>query len=57
MDVHRYIYHYDDFYEKSLYQTSINNRIVTTTQETCKHSENSLISSLSLLVKSYEEEI
>ena len=46
------------FIIKTSYQMSINRVRTTTTQGTqCKLCENSLLSSLSLLVKSFEEEI
>ena len=46
------------FNEKTPFQMSINRgRTTTTPRCPCKPCENSLISSLSLLVKSFEEEI
>ena len=44
--------------KKTIYQMSINRGRTTTTQGgQCKHCENYLLSSLSLLAKSFEEEI
>ena len=51
MDVGGYRHNYEGFYEKTSYQMSINRGRTTTT---CG---NSPLSSLSLLVKSFEEEI
>ena len=46
------------FYEKSIYQMSINRgRTTTTSRCLCKPCGNYIISSLSLLVNSFEEEI
>ena len=59
MDVGGYRHNYEDFYgKKNSHQMSINRVRTTTTQGApCKPCENSLLSSLSLLVKSFEEEI
>ena len=52
MDVGGYRYNYEGFYEKSIYQMSINKGRTTT-----REGGNYLLSSLSILVKSFEEEI
>ena len=58
MNVGRYRHNYEGFYKKSTYQMSINRGKTTTTQDVhAKSYENSLISYLSLSVKSFEEEI
>ena len=58
MDVGRYRHNYECFNEKNSYQMSINRgRTITTEGARCKACGNSLLSSLSLLVKSFEEEI
>ena len=58
MDVGGYRNNYENFYEKSTYQMSINREINDRNSSCpCKPYKNSLISSLSLLVKSIEEEI
>ena len=51
MGVGRYRHNYEGFYEKNSYQMSINRGRMTTTKG------HSLYSYLSLLVKSFEEEI
>ena len=58
MDVGGYRHNYEGFYEKTSYQMSINNERTSTTKGApWKPCGNSLHSSLSLLVKSFEEEI
>ena len=58
MDIGRYIHNYEDFYKKFTHQMSRNREENDhNLQCTCKPRENSLISSLYLLVKRFEEEI
>ena len=58
MDIGGYRHNYEGFYEKTSYQMSINKGRTTTTKGVhAKPCGNSLHSSLSLLVKSFEEEI
>ena len=58
MDVDKYIHNYEGFYKKSINEMFINKRRMTKSQKCpCKPCENSLLYSLSLLVKSFEEEI
>ena len=58
MDVGGYKHNYEGFYEKTSYQISINREKTTTTKKCpCKPCGNSLLFYLSLLVKSFEEEI
>ena len=55
MDVGEYRHNYEGFYEKETYQMSINRERITTTQGA--HTSLVRILSLSLLLKSFEEEI
>ena len=58
MGVGGYRHNYEDFYEKSLYQMSINIKRMTITQGAhASLVKFFLISYLSLLVKNFEEEI
>ena len=52
MDVGGYIHNYESFYEKTSFQMSINKGRTTITK-----GAHASLSSLSLLVKSFEEEI
>ena len=58
MDVGGYRHNYEGFYEKTSYQMFINKgENEHNSRCPCKPCENSILSSLSLLVKSFEEEI
>ena len=57
VDLDGYSHNYEGFYEKLRYQMSINRRKTTITQGVHAKFENSLLYFLSLLVKSFEEEI
>ena len=58
MDVGEYRHNYEGFYEKTSYQMSINRGENDHNWRCpCKPCENSLLSSLYLLVKRFEEEI
>ena len=57
MDVGGYRHNYEGFYEKTSFQMSINRGRTTTTKGAHASLVGILSSSLSLLVKSFEEEI
>ena len=57
MDVGGYRHNYEGIYEKTSYQMSINRGRTTTTEGAHASRGNSLLYSLSLLVKSFEDEI
>ena len=58
MDVGEYRHKYEGFYEKTSFQMSISRERTTTTEGAqCKPCRNSLLSSFSLLVKRFEEEV
>ena len=56
-DVGGYRHNYEGFYEKTAYQMSINRGKRPQLEWSCKPCENALLSSLFLLVKSFEEEL